>query len=55
MLHKKDEVLKVALVLADKVLALQADCRMSDDVACYKLDDCAALARNIKAELSNGK
>lgn len=53
MMHEADEILGVARALASKVLALQARCRdgEKDPVTCYMLDDCAALARMVTADL----
>jgi len=57
MMHEADEVLGVARELASKVLALQARCRdgEKDPVTCYMLDDCAALARMVTADLGESE
>jgi hypothetical protein len=56
MLHEKDEILKVAQVMSSKILKLQSMCKdgkLDDEMKCHHLDDIAALARMVTADLGD--
>ncbi len=56
MMHEKDAVLQVANELSKKVLALQEDCHtqsLTNADACHRIDDIAAMARMVMADLSD--
>lgn len=54
MIHEKDDVLKIANVLAEKVIAFNNKCKneefTDDNIKCHELDDIASLARLVTAD-----
>jgi len=55
-MHEQSDLLKISQALARKVLELKASCERQDEdeiVRCYRLDDCAELARLITADLGD--
>ena len=55
MYHSEEEIAKLAKVMSEKILQMQKDCKEGVDktVFCYQLDDVAAMARLITADLSD--
>ena len=54
MMHEKDDLLKVAEVMAKKIIQFENRCKYdehkSEDIKCHELADIAALARMITAD-----
>lgn len=56
-MHDKDEVLRVARLMAERVIKFQNKCKNqeyeNDAIKCHDLDDIASLARMVTADLND--